>query len=343
MKAVALRGVGDMELTDIPEPEPGPGELKLRVRFCGVCGSDLHEFESNLVSALINRQSPIMGHEFSAEVVGLGPGVDGFSAGDLVVVNPGEACGECDQCKKGRGNLCERALGIGYHRPGAYAERLCVKATSAVKLRPDAPSDQAALTEPLAVALHALNQGGLRPDETVFVAGSGPIGALCVVAARHLGAGKVIVSEPAPSRRSLAQRLGADEVIDPAASPASLRLLELTEGVGADLAVECAGVAPALDDCLAGTRRRGRIVVASIFEQPYPILLLRTMYFEHHVIGAFGYGEEFAQAAHLIASGEIDVAPLISRTVGLAELPAAFAELASDRDRYHKVLVSPDA
>jgi threonine dehydrogenase-like Zn-dependent dehydrogenase len=140
----------------------------------------------------------------------------------------------------------------------------------------------------------------------------------------------------------LAERLGADEVIDPSTSSASLRVLQLTEGTGVDLAVECAGVAPALDDCVAGTKRGGRIVVASVFEQPYPILLLRTMFFEQQIIGAFAYREEFPQAADLIASGQIDVSPVISRTVSLAEVPATFAEIAADRDRYHKVLVSPD-
>src|SRR3990170_2985421 len=128
MKAVALQGVGRLELVDVPEPEPGPGELKLRVRYCGVCGSDLHEFRSNLITILINRQNPIMGHEFSASVVGMGPGVEGFAVGDLVVVNPGEPCGECRYCKSDRDNLCEHVTGIGYHRPGAFAEYLCARA-----------------------------------------------------------------------------------------------------------------------------------------------------------------------------------------------------------------------
>ncbi len=345
MKAVALRGVGDMELIDMAEPEPGPGELKLRIRYCGICGSDLHEYESVVITLMINRQSPIMGHEFTGEVVAVGAGVEGFAAGDLVVVNPQEPCGECLNCKSGRDNLClsEQLLGLGYFRPGGFAEYLCTRASRAVKLAPDAALDRVALTEPLAVAVHALNQGGLQRDETVFIAGAGPIGALCVAAARHLGAGRVIVSEPAANRRALAQRLGADEVIDPSKAPAAPHVLELTEGIGADLAVECVGIGAALDDCLAATRRGGRIVVAGVFEQPTPILLLRTMVFEHHIIGAFAYRDEFPQAADLIASGQIDVAPLISRTVSLAEVPATFAELAADRDRYHKVLVSPDA
>ena len=345
MKAVAIRGVGNMELVDVAEPEAGPGELKLRVRYCGICGSDLHEFQSPVITLMTNRQSPIMGHEFSGEVVAVGRDVDGFTVGDLATVNPQEPCGECLYCKSGRGNLClsERVLGLGYHHPGAFAEYVSAKASRAVRVDSDAPADQLALTEPLAVAIHALNQGGLQPGETVFVAGAGPIGALTVAAARHFGAGRVIVSEPAAKRRALAQHLGADEVIDPSKAPAAPHVLELTEGLGVDLAVECVGIGAALDDCLAAAKRGGRIVVAGVFEQPTPILLLRTMVFEHHIIGAFAYREEFPQAADLIASGQIDVSPVISRTVSLAEVPATFAELAADRDRYHKVLVSPEA
>jgi (R,R)-butanediol dehydrogenase/meso-butanediol dehydrogenase/diacetyl reductase len=345
MKAVALRGVGNMELVDVAEPEPGPGELKLRVRFCGVCGSDLHEYQSAVITLMTNRRSPIMGHEFSGEVVAVGEGVEGFAVGDLTTVNPQEPCGECIYCKSGRSNLCvsELLLGLGYHSQGAFAEFVSARASHAVKLRPSAPADRMALTEPLAVAVHALNQGRLQPGETVFVAGAGPIGALTIAAARHFGAGRVIVSEPAAKRRALAQSLGADEVIDPSQAPAAPRVLELTDGLGVDLSVECVGVTAPLNDCAVATRRDGRIVVAGVFEQPTPILLMRTMVYEHHIIGAFAYRGEFPQAAQLIASGEIDVSPLISRTVSLAELPAIFAELAADRDRYHKVLMSPEA
>ncbi len=343
MKAVALQAVRRMELIDMPEPEPGPGDLKLRVRYSGVCGSDLHEFRSDLISKAANRQTPIMGHEVSATVVDLGAGVDGFAIGDLVTVNPNEPCGECRFCRAGTDQLCATTLSVGYRRSGAYAEYLCADARRAVKLPPDAPADRLAVTEPTAVAVHALNRGRLQKGESVFIAGGGPIGALCVLAARHMGAGRIIVSEPAANRRALAQRLGADDTIDPTATPPSLRVLELTEG-GADLSVECVGLNPPLDDCILSTRRGGRIVVAGLFEMPYSLFVLRTMIYEHTIIGAFAYTmAEFAEVAHLIADGTLDVSPVISRTVSLAQTPAVFAELDADRNLYHKVLVSPDA
>jgi (R,R)-butanediol dehydrogenase/meso-butanediol dehydrogenase/diacetyl reductase len=342
MKAVALQGVGRLELVELPEPEPEPGEVKLRVRYCGVCGTDLHEFRSDSLTKGWGRQSPIMGHEFSATVVSLSPGVEGLAPGDLLTVNPGEPCGQCHPCQRGYDNLCQRIRGIGYQRPGAFADYLCARADRAVKLSPDARADLVALSEPLAVALHALNQGQLQRGESVFIAGAGPIGALCVAAARRMGAGRIIVSEPAANRRALAQRLGADEVIDPLASPAAAQVRASTAGTGVDLSVECVGIGPALDDCLAVIRRAGRCVLTGVFEEPYPVRLQRTTVLEHQLIGTFGYREEFAEAADLIASSAVDVAPLISRTVGLSELPAALAELDADPNRYHKLLVSPD-
>ena len=342
MKAVALQGVGRMELVDIPEPEPRSGDLKLRVRYCGVCGSDLHEYRSNLLSMAANRQTPIMGHELSGTVVGLGPETEGFAVGDLVVVNPNEPCGECRFCRAGLDQLCGPVLGLGYQRVGGYSEYVCAQAKRCIKVAPDAPADRLATTEPLAVAMHALNRGQLQKGETVFIAGAGPIGAFTVLAARHQGAGRIIVSEPAANRRELALRLGADEVIDPKATPPSLRVLELVPG-GADISVECVGLNPPLDDCILSVRRGGRIVVAGVFEVPSQILLLRTMVAEHTIIGAFAYTlAEFTEVVHLIASGAIDVSPVISRTVSLSELPRTFAELDADRNCCHKVLVSPD-
>lgn len=342
MRAVALTAARKLELIEVPEPDPAAGELKLRVRYCGICGSDLHEYETDLTGRSRGAMVPIMGHEFSGEVLAAGRDVDGFSPGDLVVVNPGEPCSRCFYCNKGLPNLCELALVVGYRRPGAYAERLCVRAASAVKLPPGTAADSAALTEPLAVALHAVNQADLAPDDTVFISGGGPIGLLAVIAARRRGAHLVILSEPLAQRRDLAARIGAHEVIDPTATAAPARVRELTDGLGADVALECAGVTAAFTDAFGSIRRGGRLVAVGLIEQPYPISLLMTTLFEYHIIGILCYGEEFAEAAGLIASGEVDVRPLISARVGLSAVPALFEQLISDRSHHLKVLMSPD-
>jgi (R,R)-butanediol dehydrogenase/meso-butanediol dehydrogenase/diacetyl reductase len=331
-----------MEFRDIPEPEPASGEVLVDVAYCGVCGSDLHEYASQAPSLrAAGVFQPVMGHEFTGVVSALGTGVTVLSPGDPVVVHPGGPCGECYYCRSGAANLCAEQVGTGYRRQGAYAERVVVGAAQVLSL-PDASTlESAALTEPLGVAIHALNRGGLQAGETVFIAGGGPIGLLTLLAARHKKAGKIIVSEPAASRRQAALRLGADDAVDPAQA-ASVQLRQLTGGLGCDLAVECVGIAATMDDCLASTRRGGRIVVAGAFEQPYAVNLLNLLLQEHSIAGTFGYADEFEEARDLIVGGKIDVSPLISQVVSLEELPTVFEQLTSDRNRDQKVLIRPN-
>ena len=331
-----------MELREIPEPEPASGEILVEVAYCGICGSDLHEYASEAPSMrAAGVFQPVMGHEFTGVIAALGAGVNNLATGDPVVVHPGGPCGDCYYCQSGAANLCAEQIGTGYRKQGAYAERVVVAARQALSL-PDASTlESAALTEPLGVAIHALNRGGLKAGETVFIAGAGPIGLLTLLAARYKKAGKIVVSEPAASRREVALHLGADDAVDPA-QVASVQLRQLTGGLGCDLAVECVGIAATMDDCLASTRRGGRIVVAGAFEQPYSVNLLNLLLQEHSIAGTFGYADEFEEARDLIVGGKVDVSPLISRVVSLDELPSVFEELTSDRNRDQKVLVRPN-
>jgi (R,R)-butanediol dehydrogenase/meso-butanediol dehydrogenase/diacetyl reductase len=342
VKAVAFAGPGKMELRDIAEPEAASGEVIVEVAYCGVCGSDLHEFASRAPSMrAAGVFQPVMGHEFTGVVSALGEGVTGLSLGDPVVLHPGGPCGNCYFCTSGAQNLCAEQIGTGYRKQGAYAERVAVRADQALRLPDTSWLDRAALTEPLGVALHSLNRGALQPGETVFVAGGGPIGLLTVLAAKHKRAARIIVSEPAESRRDLALKIGTDEAIDPA-KVASVQVRELTRGLGCDLAVECVGIGATMDDCLASTRRGGRIVVAGAFEQPYSVNLLNLLLQEHSIAGTFGYAGEFQEARDLIVSGVVDVSPLISRVVSLHDLPSVFEEFTADRGRDQKVLVRPN-
>jgi threonine dehydrogenase-like Zn-dependent dehydrogenase len=282
---------------------------------------------------------PVMGHEFSGVITAVGAGVQA-KEGDPVVVHPGGSCNDCYYCRSGQSNLCADQQGTGYRRAGGYAEYCVVRADQALSLGDAKWLQPAALTEPLGVAMRAVNRGATQPGETVFIAGGGPIGLLAVIAARLKSAGRIILSEPAANRRELAKPLGADDVIDPKQS-ASLQVRELTKGIGADVSIEAVGITPTMDDCIAATRRGGRIVVAGAFEVPYSVMLLNLLVQEQSIIGTFGYNEEFVQARDLIVSGAIDVMPLVSRIVTLEQLPSAFEEITNDRNRYHKVLVQP--
>lgn len=342
MKAVAFVSPGTMELRDFPEPEAGDGEVIVDVAYSGVCGSDIHEYTSSQPSMRgAGVFQPIMGHEFTGVVSRLGAGVDSLAAGDPVVVHPGGSCGDCHYCNSGVSNLCAEQIGTGYRKPGGYAERVAVRADQALRL-PDASwLEKAALTEPLAVALRSLNRGGLQAGETVFIAGAGPIGLLTLSCARIKNAGRIIVSEPAEKRRDLARQLGADDVVDPA-NVASVQVRELTRGLGVDLSVEAVGITATMNDCLAATRRGGRIVVAGVFDEAFTVNLLYLLIQEQSIIGTFGYADEFREARDLIVSESVDVGPLIAAHVGLNELPETFAGLASDRGSFQKVLVRPN-
>jgi 2-desacetyl-2-hydroxyethyl bacteriochlorophyllide A dehydrogenase len=330
-----------MELREAPDPTPAAGEVVIDVSHCGICGSDLHEYASRGPSMrAAGLFQPVMGHEFTGTVATVGAGVSSHHEGDPVVVHPGGSCGDCYYCNSGQSNLCADQQGTGYRRPGGYAEFCTIRADQAVPLPDTSWLEKAALTEPFGVALRAINRGGLQPGETVFIAGGGPIGLLSAIAAKRKGAALVVVSEVAESRRKLALRLGADHAIDPAKC-ASLQMRELTKGLGADLSVEAVSIAPTMDDCIASTRRGGRIVVAGAFEQPYPVNLLALLVQEQSIIGTFGYAAEFIEARDLICSGAVDVSPLISRTISLDELPATFEEITQDRNPDQKVLVRP--
>lgn len=335
-----------MEIIDLPDAGPGPGEVKLRVAYCGICGSDMHEYESETPPRALGLMQPVMGHEFSGTVIAVGEGVTSVSVGQTVVGNPGPGCGSCNYCARGREELCRTGSpvggGNGYTRPGAYAEFVTISERSAVVLPEGADLRACALTEPLAVARHALIQGSYRPDEVLVVAGAGPIGLLTVIGARQLGGTQIIVSEPLAGRRAAAKRAGASQVVEPSELLATAQ--KLTAGDGAPISVDASGLPAGVADCTNATARGGRIVLAGVGEQPYQLDILRSIINEYTYIGVLGYTRaEFTETAMLIARGDVDVLSVISETVRVEATPDAFARLSDGRNDLCKILVSPDA
>ncbi|MBI2723490.1 MAG: alcohol dehydrogenase catalytic domain-containing protein [Chloroflexi bacterium] len=346
MKAAALAGPRTMKIVDLPDDGPAAGELRVRVAFCGICGSDMHEYEADNPPRALGFMQPVMGHEFSGTVTAIGDGVTSVSVGQIVVGNPGAGCGTCAYCQRGRENLCREGStqggGMGYTRPGAYSEFITIPERSAVVLPEGADLRAAALTEPFAVARHALIQGGYHRGETLVIAGAGPIGLLTVIAAREMGGTRIVVSEPLAGRREAAQHVGASHVIAPADLVATVHAL--TGGVGAEVSVDASGLPVGIADCTNATARGGRIVIAGVGEQPYSLQILPTIVNEHTYIGVLGYSRrEFIDSAMLIARGAVDVTPVISEVVAVSDTPAAFARLSDGRNDLRKVLVSPDA
>jgi len=278
MRAAVYYGREDLRLEAIEEPEAGPGEVKLRVRYNGICGSDLHEYYEGPMTTrttphpLTGVKNPVvLGHELCGEVVALGAGVEDLAIGDLVAVEPVETCGTCLQCTEGHYNHCPTLAFHGYNRSsGGLADYTVIKRRMAHKLPVGITPRQGALIEPLSVAWHTANRCRVESGQVVAVHGAGPIGIGALLTLRRRGV-EVIVSDPSPMRRQLALALGARWVVDPKTENAVTAIRDLTGGHGAHASVDAAGVPAAIPALLHGTRINGTAVVVAIHHHPVVI------------------------------------------------------------------------
>ena len=245
-----------MPLEERPEPVAGPGQVVVAVRASGICGSDVHGFTG---STGRRRIGVVMGHEAAGEVIATGEGMARLRLGDRVVLRSILPCGRCDRCLQGQPNLCLERQGLGMQLDGAYAERVVVPEAMADPI-PDALSfEDAALVEPLAVAMHAVDLAPFGPADTVAIVGAGPIGLLALLAVRRRGAGRILVTDRDPHRLELARALGADEAIDVSAGDPVERVLAATDGRGADAVLEAVGIAPTVAQSIAIARPGGTV------------------------------------------------------------------------------------
>ncbi|MCU1486700.1 MAG: hypothetical protein JWN67_3446 [Actinomycetia bacterium] len=327
MRAAVLDGQHRFEVVELDDPTPGAGELVLRVRSCGICGSDLHMYEAMPPGA-------VLGHEFCGEVVAIGAGVEGWREGQLAAAMPLRACGRCRWCLTGDVAHCERVdyLGVG-GRPGGFAELVRVDPATTFAL-PSAVGELAALVEPLAVGLHTVVTARLQPGDRALVIGAGPVGTAVALWARRLGAAEVVVSDPVAHRREGAAAFGATGVHDPTADAPPR---------GFDVVFECVGLPGLIQAALDAVVVHGRVVVAGVCLQPDQIVPLTGIMKEAEVRFAVYYRrDEFATAASLLGTGEIDPAPFVTGRVGLDGVDDAFTRLVSTTTE-RKIVVLPGA
>jgi (R,R)-butanediol dehydrogenase/meso-butanediol dehydrogenase/diacetyl reductase len=329
-----VRASGELDVAHVPDPEPGPDRLVLRVRACGICGTDLHLLHHHVLPA-----GSVMGHEFSGEVMAAGAG---FRAGERACALPVLSCGRCERCRSGLGAFCEARQPVGLGgAPGAFAEYVAVAPHETVRLPPGVDDEHGALVEPLAVALHAVRAARLRRGERCLVLGAGPIGLAAVLWARHFGAARIVVAEPIAARRELAGRVGATAVLDPAhEDPATTLARRVPEGP--DVVIEAAGGSGLIRQALSAVRFRGRVVVAGVClatDEIEPLAALRKEASVHFVMAY--EKDDFQYGIDMIDRGRIDPSPLVTGHVDLAGVADAFARLAGP-ERRGKVLVCPD-
>jgi (R,R)-butanediol dehydrogenase/meso-butanediol dehydrogenase/diacetyl reductase len=350
MKAAVWHKKGDIQIEEIAVPSPGPGQVKVRVKACGICGSDLHEFREgpfiipSRPHPLTGRQGGpvILGHEFSAEVIELGEGVTQFSLGDRVVVNPLIYCGECHYCRKGQHIMCTKLGTVGFAADGAFAEYGVFYEYALLKLPDSVTDEMGAFVEPLAVAVHAVNRARMKVGDSVAVVGAGPIGLLVMQACRAAGASHVFVVEPMKARREIASETGAAAVIDPAETDSGKEIGALTEGLRADLAFDCVGNQSSFDTAVRVTGRRALICVVGLALKPIEVPFIRLWGHEKEITFSSGYEDEFPAAIAYLADRRVKVDRLISGTIKLDDLvEKGIQPLIHEGEKHIKILVYP--
>jgi (R,R)-butanediol dehydrogenase/meso-butanediol dehydrogenase/diacetyl reductase len=328
---------GELTVEDRPVPDVGPDDVLLEVSHCGICGSDIH-----FVLEGWGRPGSVEGHEWSGRVVAVGDAVTSWRIGDQVVGGPSPRCGTCAYCRDGRPSLCtgRNTPGMSAHRDGAFAEYILVDQAGVLPVPDGLSMRAAALAEPLAVALHGLTRGGVRAGQRLLITGAGPIGALSVAAARARGVTDIVVSEPHPRRRALAERLGA-QTVDPASLTAPASPGD-TVAAPFDVALECSGHAGAMEAALAQLKRGGTLVFVGAGMKSPRLDANRILLNELVVTGAFVYDADgFDRALELLTQPDFPTETLIERdAVSLDGLFDAIVGL-HEGDLAAKVMIVP--
>ena len=327
-----------MTVEQVPRPAPEADEILIDVKSVGICGSDVHGF----MGTTGRRKPPmVMGHEFGGVVADVGEDVRAFAAGDEVIVSPIEACGHCANCTAGLTNICVNRHVLGVDIAGAYADSLTVKESMVYPKPAGLDWRLAAMVEPLSVGMHAAEITPIRLLDTVVIVGVGTIGLLTLLAAKLKGAGKVIVTDRSDHRLELARTLGADMAINVDRQDAIATVLEATNGLGADVAFEAVGVAATVQQALAATRTGGNITWIGNSAQMIDLNMQTVVTRELTVRGTYGFNTEFPRAIQAIASGRVNVAPLIERVAPLEEGPQIIHDLAKGDLDLAKVILEP--
>ncbi|MDR3225213.1 MAG: 2,3-butanediol dehydrogenase [Clostridiales Family XIII bacterium] len=352
MKAAFWNKRMDISVNETEEPVPGPDQVKVQVKWCGLCGSDIHEYLGGPIAIpedephpLTGKKAPvILGHEVSGDVIEVGKDVTNLSVGDRVVVEPLVMCGECPACREDKYNLCEKLgflglCGIG----GGFAEYLTYPARYVHKMPDHMTYEQGALVEPVAVAVHSLKVGGFKIGQNALVIGAGPIGLLTVTTLKAAGAAQVFVVQRKSDRQRLAKIAGADAVFDPAECDAAEEIKRRTGG-GVDIAFEVTGSKSGFDIGMKSLRYAGTFVITSIWEEEISVNLNDIVYPEINIVGTISSVKNFPMTIKLIADGRINADYVVTSKIHLDEIVEKGIDVLTgpEKKKHAKILVTPD-
>jgi L-iditol 2-dehydrogenase len=343
MKALLLSQYKHLEITDLPNPTPGDGEVLVSVAACGICGSDVHGYDGSS-----GRRIPpiVMGHEASGTIAALGDGVNGFTVGDRVTFDSTIFCGACSNCRRGDVNLCDnrQVLGVScaeFRRPGAFAEYVAVPSRILYRLPENLSFSEAAMLEAVSVALHGVSLAQVSAGSTALVLGAGMIGLLTLQALRAVGCSRVFVADLDKKRLNLARDVGATAVLT-TESDVVEQLMQLTGGVGVDVAIEAVGRNETVKASIESVRKGGTVVLVGNISPEVTLPLQRIVTRQIRLQGSCASSGEYPRAIELLASGAIQVKPFITAISPLEEGPRWFERLYAREPNLMKVILTPE-
>lgn len=343
MKALALEGPVEFRYRDFDDPVPGTGEVRIAVRACGICGSDVHGMDGST-----GRRVPpiIMGHEAAGIIESVGPGVADYNVGDRVTFDSTVYCGECRFCLEGRINLCDNRMVLGvscaeYRRHGAFADYVVVPERILYRLPGDVSFEQASMVEALSIAVHAAGRAPIGLGDTAAVVGAGMIGLLVVQTLRNTGCSRIVAVDIDKQKLLAARELGADIVVDASDCDAAARVRELTGG-GADLAYEVVGATPSIKTAVGSLRKGGALVMVGNLSPEVALPLQEAVTRELTLFGSCASSGEYPACLDLIARRKVNVDALISAAAPLSEGAAWFGRLYNKEPGLMKVILRPD-
>lgn len=333
-----------MVYEEVPEPSLSPDHVMIRVRACGICGSDVHGMDGST-----GRRIPpiIMGHEASGVITAVGREVRDFRPGDRVTFDSTVYCGSCFFCRRGEINLCDnrRVLGVScgdYRLHGAFAEYVAVPERILYRIPDSLSFERAAMIEPCSIAFHAVNRSHLSINDTAVVVGAGMIGLLVIQALRLSGCGQILAVDVEDARLDLACRLGADAGLNSSREDSAAEIRRLTGGRGADASFEAVGITAAVQTALGSVRKGGKAALvgnlAPMVEFPLQVAVTREL----TLLGCCASRGEYPACLDMIARGKLDVDVLLSATAALADGAAWFDRLYRKEPGLMKVILKPE-
>lgn len=349
MRAAVLFGPGDLRVETLPVPSIKSDEILVKVKSCGICGSDLHLYKTGALA--VYQRPSILGHEYSGEVVEVGADITGLSVGDRVLGASYLNCGRCEWCRRGQISKCTDFILPGYGLDGGFAEYVVVPRPPAergpwlgntfFKIPEAIDWDIATTVEPVAVACCAVGHSGLQRGQTVLVLGAGMIGQCIAQVCKTKGAGKIIVSETAPKRLAMAEKMGADAAVNPAQTNLVEAIKQITSEAMVDLAFECSGAPVALRQALQSVRADGTVMQIALFERNVEFDAEMMKLLRRNRISLRGCGgDDWPEAVELVRLGKVKTQDLITHRFSLADAREAF-EVQLDAGKSIKVLIKP--